>query len=90
METYPQFKKMSGTVSKHVSIVGELSRLVGAHLMLEVSETEQETAAHGDHSPLLQVRRTCRSVGLDQYIRRANSGKNAGCLNVLFSVWHYK
>ncbi|XP_005107406.1 vacuolar protein sorting-associated protein 45 [Aplysia californica] len=54
VENYPQFKKMSGTVSKHVTIVGELSRLVGAHLLLEVSETEQEIACHGDHSPLLQ------------------------------------
>ena len=55
VENYPQFKKMSGTVSKHVTIVGELSRLVGEHLLLEVSETEQETASRGDHSPLLQV-----------------------------------
>ena len=47
---------MSGTVSKHVTIVGELSRLVGAHLLLEVSETEQEIACQGDHSALLQVR----------------------------------
>lgn len=54
VETYPQFKKMSGTVSKHVTIVGELSRLVGAHLLLEVSETEQEIACQGDHSALLQ------------------------------------
>ncbi|XP_072404956.1 vacuolar protein sorting-associated protein 45 isoform X2 [Chiloscyllium punctatum] len=27
VENYPQFKKMSGTVSKHVTVVGELSRL---------------------------------------------------------------
>ncbi|KAI8480101.1 vacuolar protein sorting-associated protein 45 [Branchiostoma belcheri] len=29
VENYPQFKKMSGTVAKHVTVVGELSRLVG-------------------------------------------------------------
>uniref|UniRef100_A0A3Q4G3A7 Vacuolar protein sorting 45 homolog n=1 Tax=Neolamprologus brichardi TaxID=32507 RepID=A0A3Q4G3A7_NEOBR len=28
VDNYPQFKKMSGTVSKHVTVVGELSRLV--------------------------------------------------------------
>ncbi len=28
VENYPQFRAMSGTVSKHVSVVGELSRLV--------------------------------------------------------------
>ncbi|XP_059149023.1 vacuolar protein sorting-associated protein 45-like [Physella acuta] len=54
VENYPQFKKMSGTVSKHVTIVGELSRLVGAHQLLEVSEVEQEIACQGDHSALLQ------------------------------------
>lgn len=54
VENYPQFKKMSGAVAKHVTVVGELSRLVGAHNLLEVSETEQEIACQGDHSALLQ------------------------------------
>ncbi|XP_070202635.1 vacuolar protein sorting-associated protein 45-like isoform X2 [Littorina saxatilis] len=54
VENYPQFKKMSGAVAKHVTVVGELSRLVGAHTLLEVSETEQEIACSGDHSALLQ------------------------------------
>ncbi|OWK04783.1 VPS45, partial [Cervus elaphus hippelaphus] len=38
VENYPQFKKMSGTVSKHVTVVGELSRLVSERNLLEVSE----------------------------------------------------
>lgn len=54
IENYPQFKKMSGTVSKHVTVVGELSRLVGKHCLLEVSETEQEIVCQGDHSACLQ------------------------------------
>ncbi|XP_076464978.1 vacuolar protein sorting-associated protein 45-like [Babylonia areolata] len=54
VENYPQFKKMSGAVAKHVTVVGELSRFVGAHNLLEVSETEQEIACQGDHSALLQ------------------------------------
>ncbi|OXB71315.1 UNVERIFIED_CONTAM: hypothetical protein H355_014462 [Colinus virginianus] len=58
VENYPQFKKMSGTVSKHVTVVGELSRLVGERSLLEVSEVEQELACHNDHSSALQnVRR---------------------------------
>uniref|UniRef100_A0A8V1AE56 Vacuolar protein sorting 45 homolog n=1 Tax=Gallus gallus TaxID=9031 RepID=A0A8V1AE56_CHICK len=58
VENYPQFKKMSGTVSKHVTVVGELSRLVGERNLLEVSEVEQELACHNDHSSALQnVRR---------------------------------
>uniref|UniRef100_A0A8C8AH33 Vacuolar protein sorting 45 homolog n=1 Tax=Otus sunia TaxID=257818 RepID=A0A8C8AH33_9STRI len=58
VENYPQFKKMSGTVSKHVTVVGELSRLVGERNLLEVSEVEQELACQNDHSSALQnVRR---------------------------------
>ena len=55
VENYPQFKKMSGTVSKHVTVVGELSRLVSEWNLLEVSEVEQELACQNDHSSALQV-----------------------------------
>ncbi|CAH1796939.1 unnamed protein product [Owenia fusiformis] len=54
VENYPQFKKMSGTVAKHVTVVGELSRLVGSKCILEVSEVEQELACQNDHSNSLQ------------------------------------
>ena len=54
VETYPRFKKMSGTVSKHVTVVGELSNLVGKHNLLEVSETEQELSCQNEHSNQLQ------------------------------------
>ena len=46
---------MSGAMAKHVTVVGELSRFVAAHNLLEVSEIEQEIACQGDHSALLQV-----------------------------------
>lgn len=46
---------MSGTVSKHVTVVGELSRLVAERNLLEVSEVEQELACQSDHSSALQV-----------------------------------
>lgn len=55
VENYPQFKKMSGTVSKHVTIVGELSRLVQDKSLLDVSEVEQDLACQNDHSSALQV-----------------------------------
>ena len=38
---YSEFKKMSGTVSKHVVLVGELSREVKENALLDVSEFEQ-------------------------------------------------
>ncbi|KAK3930692.1 Vacuolar protein sorting-associated protein 45 [Frankliniella fusca] len=58
VEAYPQFKKMSGTVSKHVVVVGELAAMMERHNLLEVSETEQELACQEAHSQHLQhVRR---------------------------------
>lgn len=44
IDNYPQFKKMSGTVGKHVTVVGELSRLVNNHKLLHISECEQQLA----------------------------------------------
>ncbi|CAB1320915.1 unnamed protein product [Coregonus sp. 'balchen'] len=35
VDNYPQFKKMSGTVSKHVTVVGELSRMVSERHLME-------------------------------------------------------
>lgn len=53
---------MSGTVTKHVTLVGELSRLVTQHNLLEVSEAEQELACQEEHSQSLQkIRRLLSS-----------------------------
>ncbi|XP_063896560.1 vacuolar protein sorting-associated protein 45 [Helicoverpa armigera] len=54
VETYPLFKKMSGTVTKHVTVVGELSSCVTRHHLLEVSELEQEISCQSDHVKHLQ------------------------------------
>ncbi|CAF1146015.1 unnamed protein product [Adineta ricciae] len=54
VESYPQFKKLSGTVSKHVTIVSELSRLVGIYNLLELSETEQNLVCQSNHSEIVQ------------------------------------
>ncbi|XP_060889947.1 vacuolar protein sorting-associated protein 45 isoform X1 [Labrus mixtus] len=58
VDNYPQFKKMSGTVSKHVTVVGELSRLVSERQLMEVSELEQELSCQNDHSNAQQVEST--------------------------------
>jgi hypothetical protein len=44
VEEYPEFKRLGGNVSKHVALVGELSRLVGRDKLLEVGEVEQGLA----------------------------------------------
>uniref|UniRef100_A0A7N6AV94 Vacuolar protein sorting-associated protein 45 n=1 Tax=Anabas testudineus TaxID=64144 RepID=A0A7N6AV94_ANATE len=67
VDNYPQFKKMSGTVSKHVTVVGELSRLVSERQLMEVSEVEQELACQNDHSNAQQsVRRLLQNPRLSE------------------------
>jgi vacuolar protein sorting-associated protein 45 len=44
IDQYPEFKKLSGNVSKHVTVVHELSRLVAANNLISVSALEQEIA----------------------------------------------
>lgn len=50
VEAYPLFKKMSGTVAKHMNVISELSNMIGKYNLLEVSELEQELCCHTDHS----------------------------------------
>lgn len=56
VEDYPEFRKLSGNVSKHVALVGELSRQVGEHGLLDVSELEQSLACSDNHASDLKVR----------------------------------
>ncbi|TFK74814.1 Sec1-like protein [Pluteus cervinus] len=44
VEEYPEFRKLGGNVSKHVALVGELSRLVNRDKLLEIGEVEQGLA----------------------------------------------
>ena len=55
IEEYPEFRKLSGNVSKHVTLVSELSRRVGAQSLLEVSEVEQSLACNDNHAADLKV-----------------------------------
>ncbi|KAI1844678.1 hypothetical protein JX266_009134 [Neoarthrinium moseri] len=50
IEEYPEFRKLSGNVSKHVTLVSELSRRVGSENLLEVSEVEQSLACNENHA----------------------------------------
>ncbi|ANB14507.1 Vps45p [Sugiyamaella lignohabitans] len=51
VEDYPEFRRLSGNVSKHVTLVSELSRLVSTNGdLLEVSELEQSLACNDSHN----------------------------------------
>lgn len=48
VSNYPEFKKMSGTVNKHVSLLGELSKDVKNYNLMEASECEQTICCGSD------------------------------------------
>ncbi|KAL6211209.1 hypothetical protein ACLB2K_016436 [Fragaria x ananassa] len=47
VDSYPEYRKMHGNVSKHVSLVTEMSKLVEERKLMLVSQTEQELACNG-------------------------------------------
>lgn len=55
VEEYPEFRRLSGNVTKHVTLVGELSRRVEKDSLLEVSELEQSLACNDSHTADLKV-----------------------------------
>lgn len=55
VEDYPEFRKLSGNVSKHVTLVGELSRRVGEDTLLDVSELEQSLVCNDNHTSDLRT-----------------------------------
>lgn len=96
VESYPQFKKMSGTVNKHLVVISELSMQIGKKALLELSELEQDMACRADHSAQLQKVKKLVSeerISIDdalrliliysmRYERHANCG-TVGLLNAL-------
>jgi len=54
VDKYPEFKQMSGNVSKHVALVSELARLSDQRQLMVVSELEQELACESAHSVALE------------------------------------
>lgn len=55
VDKYPEFRQMSGNVSKHVAILSELSRLSTLYKLMEASELEQDIAcANNNHNNALE------------------------------------
>jgi len=55
VDNYPEFRALSGTVSKHVAIMTELSRQVDVRSLMRVSELEQELACNQDHATAMDA-----------------------------------
>lgn len=55
VEDYPEFRRLSGNVSKHVALVSELSRVISQQQLLEVSQLEQSLACNDSHNSDLKT-----------------------------------
>lgn len=70
VEEYPEFRKLGGNVSKHVALVGELSRLVDRDKLLEMGEVEQGLATRAGADLKVRPLRPDRGC-VDEDISRA-------------------
>ncbi|WFD36917.1 vacuolar protein sorting-associated protein 45 [Malassezia cuniculi] len=55
VEEYPEFQRLRGNVSKHVALLGELSRRIDEEHLLQVSELEQSLAGTENHAADLRT-----------------------------------
>ncbi|KAG0500062.1 hypothetical protein HPP92_000134 [Vanilla planifolia] len=55
VNNYPEYRKMHGNVSKHVTMVTEMSRIVEERKLMLVSQTEQDLACNGGQAAAFEV-----------------------------------
>ena len=55
LDHYPEFRRLSGNVNKHVTLTAELARIVGARGLMDISETEQDLACSEERSTAVKV-----------------------------------
>lgn len=68
VDEYPEFRRLGGNVTKHVTLVGELSRLVERDDLLAVSEVEQSLASQESHQADLRVSGLSRILAKGQSV----------------------
>src|SRR5271155_3971098 len=54
VDAFPEFKQLSGNVSKHVTLMHVLSDTVKNRQLLRVSEIEQDLACSQDHAKAIR------------------------------------
>ncbi|KAG0500044.1 hypothetical protein HPP92_000116 [Vanilla planifolia] len=55
VNNYPEYRKMHGNVSKHVTMVTEMSRIVEERKLMLVSQTEQDLACNGGQAAAFEA-----------------------------------
>jgi vacuolar protein sorting-associated protein 45 len=55
VDNYPEYRKMHGNVSKHVTLVTEMSNIVEERRLMLVSEMEQDLACNSGQVAAFEV-----------------------------------
>lgn len=55
ISNYPEYKKLSGNVSKHITLLDEMQKLIARFNLMDVSEIEQSIACQNDHSAAVKL-----------------------------------
>eukprot|EP00897_Mesotaenium_endlicherianum_P003940 jgi/Mesen1/3574/ME000002S05142 len=55
LESYPEYRKQAGNVSKHVTLMTELQRAVDARQLMALSQTEQELACSSGQAAAFEI-----------------------------------
>ncbi|SCU99230.1 LANO_0F01200g1_1 [Lachancea nothofagi CBS 11611] len=67
---FPEFRKLSGNVSKHMAIVGELDRQLQLQHIWEISELEQNISTHaGDSQNYEDLQKLLSDPKVDNYYK---------------------
>lgn len=66
IEEFPEFKKLSGNVSKHMTLASEINRQLDHQRLWEVSEIEQNLSSHDQHNQdLREIEKILNNVNTD-------------------------
>lgn len=84
VEEYPEFRRLGGNVSKHVAMVGELSRIVERDKLLDIGEVEQglATGSGADLKVRVVPRLMSRLLIALRRVERTNSHHKPSCSSV--------
>ncbi|XP_020692664.1 vacuolar protein sorting-associated protein 45 homolog isoform X5 [Dendrobium catenatum] len=81
VNNYPEYRKMHGNVSKHVTMVTEMSRIVEERKLMLVSQTEQDLACKGGQAAAYElVQFLLKQAGVDK--RTGDLYGNRDLLNI--------
>merc|ERR1711991_1000609 len=87
VEDYPEFRKLSGNVSKHVAVMSELSKLCEKRRLMDVSMVEQSIANKNDHNEHLRVIKLMKTTKKKKKKKKIGKKNKKGGKKISISIY---